>query len=110
MKSTMTRIARTAALGLMLGAAATVLAAPPPAAPNHEMREKMAQIHEQMAACLRSDRSFEDCRSEMRKSCRASLGYGGCRMMQGRMPMGGRRMMGPPPAPPAPPADSPPPP
>ena len=34
-------------------------------APTKEMREKMASAHEQMAACLRSDRPTSDCHAEM---------------------------------------------
>ncbi len=37
-------------------------------APTHEMREKMAGAHEQMAACLRSDRPIADCHGEMMKN------------------------------------------
>ena len=36
--------------------------------PTKEEREKMAVAHEQMAACLRSDKSFADCHKEMAKS------------------------------------------
>jgi hypothetical protein len=54
-------------------------AAPPE--PSKEMRAKMATIHEQMAACLRSDKSFSDCRSEMLKGCQQLIGEHGCPMM-----------------------------
>jgi hypothetical protein len=37
-------------------------------APTKEMREKMAKAHEDMAACLRSDRTVEECHSEMMKN------------------------------------------
>ena len=37
-------------------------------APTLEMREKMAGAHEQMAACLRSDRPIADCHGEMMKN------------------------------------------
>ena len=36
-------------------------------APTKEEREKMAQAHEKMAACLRSDRPMSDCHAEMMK-------------------------------------------
>ena len=36
--------------------------------PTKEMREKMAKAHEDMAACLRSDRAIEECHSEMMKN------------------------------------------
>jgi hypothetical protein len=52
-----------------------------PPEPSKEMRAKMATIHEQMAACLRSDKSFSDCRSEMMKGCQQMMGKRGCPMM-----------------------------
>jgi hypothetical protein len=53
----------------------------PPTAPSKEMREKMATVHEQMAACLRSDKSIDDCRTAMMKSCHETIGPQGCQMM-----------------------------
>ncbi len=69
------------------------------AAPSKEDREKMAKLHEQMATCLRSDKSIADCRSEMMQSCRSSVGAQGCQMMGmgGRMGGGRGRMMQSPP-------------
>ena len=52
-----------------------------PPEPSKEMRVKMATIHEQMAVCLRSDKSFSDCRSEMMKGCQQLMGERGCPMM-----------------------------
>lgn len=69
---------------ILLCAVATALAAepPPPAsAPSKEMREKMATAHEKMAACLRSDREFTDCRRQMHQSCTEMMGEQGCPMM-----------------------------
>ena len=66
--------------------------------PTHAQREKMAQIHERMAACLRSDRPFAECRQEMMRACRTEFGYRGCRMMPGGRRGGmmrGGGMMGP---------------
>jgi len=51
------------------------------AAPTKEMRAQMAIVHEQMAACLRSDRPFAECRTEMMKSCQKLMGTQGCPMM-----------------------------
>ena len=98
----MIKSARTTALqGLALGAAvlwgSCAIASPPAtgvAAPSPAMREKMAQIHEKMAACLRSTRSIADCHQEMMNQCHQVLGDQTCRMMQGGM-MKGRGMMGP---------------
>jgi hypothetical protein len=62
----------------------------PPAEPSKEMRAKMASAHERMAACLRSDKSITECRSEMMKSCREVMGEHGCPMMGMGMGMGMR--------------------
>lgn len=35
--------------------------------PSREMREQMAEAHEKMAACLRSDRPIDECQAEKRK-------------------------------------------
>jgi hypothetical protein len=53
----------------------------PPATPSKEMREKMAAIHEQLAACLRSDKPIADCRKEAMKNHQEMVGKGGCPMM-----------------------------
>jgi len=54
--------------------------------PSVEQRARMAEHHEQMAACLRSDRPIGECRAqmramheEMRKQCEAA-GEGECPM------------------------------
>ena len=59
------------------------------AAPSKEMREKMASLHEQMAACLRSEKSLAECRTQMMQGCR-DLGSQTCPMMG----MGGGMSMG----------------
>lgn len=64
---------------------------PSPDASAKETRERMATLHEQMAACLRSDKSISECRSEMLKHCEAMTGnQGWSRMMStgGMMGMG----------------------
>jgi hypothetical protein len=53
--------------------------------PSKEMRQKMATLHEQMAACLRSDKAVADCRTEMMKGCQEQMGSKGCGMMGGAM-------------------------
>jgi hypothetical protein len=59
----------------------------------------MAALHEQMAACLRSDKSIADCQTEMMKSCRDTMGTQACPMMGMGHGMGmGNGMMQPPPA------------
>lgn len=73
-----------AAAALSVMGAASHAATPPSAAPatmTKETREKMAVLHEQMSACLRSDKPLADCHAEMRKSCKESLGDQGCPMM-----------------------------
>jgi hypothetical protein len=78
-----TRIVIASVLAIV-GASATLGANPPAAAqspPSKEMREKMATLHEQMAACLRSDKSMTECRTEMMKDCQDVVGKDGCPMM-----------------------------
>jgi len=41
--------------------------------PSKEEREKMAVAHEQMAACLRSEKTFVQCHQEMAKSQRQMM-------------------------------------
>ena len=62
-------------------------------APSPAARQQMAAIHEQMAACLKSSRPIEECRAEMFKGCRETMGQTGCPMVGpgGRM---GPGMMG----------------
>jgi hypothetical protein len=86
---------RNALTTLIISVVGTVaLAASPPtttpAGPSKDTREKMAVLHEQMAACLRSDKSIADCRDEMRKTCQTTVGAQGCPMM-GMGHHGGRR-------------------
>ena len=44
-------------------------------APSPEDRAKMAEAHEKMAACLRSNRPMKECRSEMEKAHKG-MGWG----------------------------------
>ncbi len=91
-----------------LFAADTPPAAAPPAAQSapmssppalsKEQREKLATVHEQMAACLRSERTLAECHDQMRQGCRAAMGSAGCPGMGMMMGPGRHR----PPAAPAP--------
>jgi len=64
-----------------------------PGAPTAAQRQKMADIHQKMAECLRSDRPIEDCHKEMATACRETPGA--CPMMgRGHGGRGGG-MMGP---------------
>jgi len=45
-----------------------------------DMRENTAQIHEQMANCLRLEKPFIVCRHEMKSACVKLLGEGPCKM------------------------------
>jgi len=47
-----------------------------------DMRENAAQIHEQMAACLRLEKPFIICRQEMKSACINLLGEGYCKMYE----------------------------
>ena len=72
-------VASLLALGSVTGAlAADSVAAP---VPTKEMREKMAVLHEQMAACLRSEKAISECRAALMQGCRTDLGAQGCPMM-----------------------------
>ncbi len=65
------------ALLFFSGSAATLADTPPVPVQRElskEAREKMAVLHEQMAACLRSDKSLSQCHGEMLASCQAQLG------------------------------------
>jgi hypothetical protein len=73
-----------ASMMFMTGAGGALAADAPKAehaAPTKEVREKMATLHEQMAACLRSDKPIAECRTEMAKSCQDMMGKEGCPMM-----------------------------
>jgi len=50
---------------------------PPPPEPTAEQRQKMADVHQKMAECLRSTRAIAECRSEMATACHG-LGAGAC--------------------------------
>ena len=52
---------------------------------SQNMRQQMAQAHEEMALCLKSDKNMNECRQEMQESC--STGQG-CMMMQRRQVRG----------------------
>ena len=68
-----------------LASASPLFAAEPektaPPAPSAEQRQKMAEVHQHMADCLKSDRPMSECRSEMMKSCHGMMGEGACPMM-----------------------------
>jgi len=71
-------------MALSVIGAVAVAANPAPGAstaPTKATREKMAVLHEQMAACLRSDKPLADCHEQMRKGCQENLGDQGCPMM-----------------------------
>jgi hypothetical protein len=47
---------------------------------SKEIRTQMADMHEKMAACLKSEKPFADCRTEMQTSCMGE-GHEACAMM-----------------------------
>ena len=49
-----------------------------------EQRQKMADGHEKMAVCLRSEKAISDCHEEMMKACKEDMGKDGCPMMGGK--------------------------
>ena len=88
------RLATTITGALLIALGSAAFAANPPTAPStptKEMRERMATVHEQMAACLRSDKSISECRTEMLKHCHDMMGGQGCTRMMGK---GGMMGMG----------------
>lgn len=73
---------------VLLAFSSSVFAADAPSAstkamkgPTKEQRQKMAEMHEKMATCLKSDRTIDECRTEMMKGCDEAFGKDGCPMM-----------------------------
>lgn len=58
------------------------------AEPSKQAREQMATMHEQMAACLRSEKTFADCQSQMHQRCMTVMAEKGCPMMGAGMRRG----------------------
>jgi hypothetical protein len=50
-------------------------------APSKEARERMASMHEEMAACLRTDKSIADCRTQAMQRCQEAMRQQDCKMM-----------------------------
>jgi len=48
---------------------------------SKEERQKMAEMHSKMAACLKSDKPMSECQKDMMSSCQKMMGKGGCPMM-----------------------------
>ena len=77
------------AMTLALGTASLLAAEPGmDAAPSKAMRQKMAQVHADMAQCLRSDKPMGECQAAMRAAHESVTGKGmgmgmkkGCGMM-----------------------------
>jgi hypothetical protein len=67
------------AAAIVAGRAADAAEANPE--PSKETRAQMAQMHDAMAACLRSDRSLAVCRDEVRTKYKGMMGHGHCGMM-----------------------------
>lgn len=56
-----------------------------------EMKKDMADMHQKMADCLRTDKSMQDCHGEMIKDCQGAKASGHCSMMDGMMGKGGMK-------------------
>lgn len=71
-----------ASLAVIFGSMSIAFAAEPPSAaptgPSKEMREKMATFHEQLAACLRSDKPIAECHKEGMKHHKEMMCKEGC--------------------------------
>lgn len=72
------------ALFSILGATSVFSADSTEAPPSKELRQRMAQAHEKMAACLRSDREFSECHQEMMQACSGQPATMGCAAMMGQ--------------------------
>ena len=75
-----------AGLAVILGTVGMALAAEPPSAssagPSKETREEMAVFHEQLAACLRSDKPIAECHKQAMKHHKEMMGKEECPMMK----------------------------
>jgi hypothetical protein len=104
------RLVQVAIAAAFMASAGFALSAEPPSsaspAPSKQMREQMASVHERMAACMRSDKSMAECRTEMMQNCQTMMGDNGCQMMGMSMGMGMGMHGGMMKQPPAPPPDS----
>lgn len=56
-----------------------------------EMKKDMADMHQKMADCLRTEKSIRECHGEMVKDCRGAKAAGHCSMMGGMMNKGGMK-------------------
>lgn len=92
MKNTLSLIALSISLSA-LPAVAQSHAAGEGKTPTAEQRQKMAEHHEKMATCLRSDRPLSECKQEMMKNCEETMGKGGCPMMGDHMGRGHHHAM-----------------
>ena len=75
--STLIACAATALLGSFAMVFAADAPAPDKAAISKEMREKMASAHERVAACLRTDKSVDECHAELMKAHDSMMGAAG---------------------------------
>ncbi len=80
----------TAALAAATLAYSSLTAAAPPTV-SKEQREKMAQAHDNVAQCLRSDRPIAECRQEMMRASNAMMGEHDCKMMMDGKGMKGKQ-------------------
>ena len=58
-----------------------------------EQRQKMADMHDKMAACLRSEKALSDCHKDMMQGCQETMGKDSCPMMDHMGGMMGKGMM-----------------
>ncbi len=73
-----------ASVMMIVGANAALAVGGPESAPfepSQDARAKMATVHEQMAACLRSDMPIAHCRAKMMTRCQGVMGKPGCSSM-----------------------------
>lgn len=68
-------------ISLVTIAFAAEQAPPEGSEPSKQAREQMAKMHEEMAACLRSAKSFAACQTQTHERCMTTMGDKGCPMM-----------------------------
>ncbi len=88
--TTLTRVFATLTLAVLPAIACAEEPAMSKTAPTKEMRMKMAQAHERMAECLRSERTMADCHKEMKHErhdmMQGMMDKQGCKMMEEAAP------------------------
>ena len=54
-----------------------------------ELKHEMAEMYTKMGACMKTDKSMEQCQKDIMKDCPVAKKTGHCPLMEGMMPMMG---------------------